>query len=160
MIVAWFMPRAIIDRFDQLASTSESDTFTVSGVCRRARCNTVGDQRVAAIEWGVPLLPVEYWRGFEFATMFGFRFPLVIEIDIEIANSLALVFREHSRTDEFRGTGLAITEHCERRGNSIAVHRTITIEHKFIQGEAAKTELPQFFEALEKALGLTCVFER
>ena len=155
-----FMPRVIIDRFDQLASTSESDTFTVSGKCRRARCNSVGEQRVAAIEWNLPLVPLDKWRGIDFGTMFAFHFPLVVELDIAITNSLAQALRELSHTEGYTGGDPEILQHCERRADAIAIHRTVTIKHKFMRGDAVATEMPRFFEALEKALSLTCVFER
>ena len=155
-----FLPGVVIDKFDQITSTSDSDTFTVSGMHKRSRCNIVGDQRVSVISWDIPVLPTDVWRGFEYGLMYAFRFPLAVEIDIEFVDALAHSIREHSRIEPYITDDLEISEHSERREDAILIHRSVNVGKKIIRGKAVKTDLPQFFEGLERALRLTCVFDR
>jgi hypothetical protein len=92
--------------------------------------------------------------------MYAFRFPLAVEIDIEFVDALAHSIREHSRIEPYITDDLEISEHSERREDAILIHRSVNVGKKIIRGEAVKTDLPQFFEGLERALRLTCVFDR
>ncbi len=154
-----FLPGVVLDKFDQLTSTSDSDSFTVSGMYKRSQCNVVGNQKVSVISWDIPILPTDTWRGFEYGSMFAFRFPLVVEIEVEFAGAPSHTFREHSRIEPFVTDGLEISEHSERRDDATVIHRTIDVRKKIIRGEVTRTEVPDFFEKLERALRLTCVFD-
>jgi hypothetical protein len=153
-------PGIRIDRFDQLASTSDSDRFNAAGTEFRCQLTDLGDIATARISWAVPMLPLREWRAFTFASRFEFMFPVEIELEVRFSEAVADLVQSVSGLEDFAAEGLLVRGSRMSEGRDTVVRRHISVEKRIFEGDDLPVRIPGFLEAVERALDLTVALRR
>jgi hypothetical protein len=154
-----FFPNIRIERFDQLASTSDSNTLKISGTCLRGSLAKLGSLEIGRVEWGVPAIPVRGWRAFQFGRQFDFSYPIEIDLEVRFDGEVGARLSSHSRSRPFQAAGLQTSEQIETGRGETTIRRRILVGTRSVTGQDVPSILPAFFEALESALELTVALE-
>ena len=103
--------------------------------------------------WGVPHLPVNYWRVLQIDRMFVVEFPIDINIQVRLEGEVFRCLDDISSLKPFQSDICSIDEETRTDGDSLTVRRTISFRRKIIQGPEIE-QVPEVLERIERALQL------
>ena len=154
-----FLPGIVLESFERMAHTAESDRFAVKGRHQRCPLSDIGGQRVGMLAWQAPFAPVESWRMLPLGRAFVFNVPLTLRFGIRLTGQMAADLENLSQLSVLENPLCGVREEQTHTSGRVAVARSVMVNKRFVESAELPFVAPSL-EAIEKAGRMTLVFRR
>jgi len=154
-----YLPSVIVTKFEKTRNTANSNFCELS--CQGKRCPVIsfGDKSAANFRWGMPSLPMPFWRAFINEKLFVYSFPQTVNLTLTFKGDILDSLTDISNTARFSSDICDIDEIREKEPDYFRISRTINLREKYIRSDRMKY-FPQIMDNIEQALQILAIFSR
>jgi len=155
-----FLHSSVVVSHNKEADTAASSVFHASGTHSRGPLVHLGKDGkvIGRLAWGIPFLPLGYWRALQMDRLFVMQFPLTVRLEIRLEGELYRSFQDASRIRPLDNPVCGIDEEVVNDGSALRITRKIELRKKHLRGQEVSL-LPQALERIEEALQLVISLE-
>lgn len=153
-IMSQFLPGCAVIDCDTQSDTSRSNLFHVSGRTKVSKLVPLrSGEQIALLSWGIPFLPLSYWRVMQIEKLFSFDFPCRVKIVVSISPTVAERLLDMTHADPIDNSICQTSESVEATEIATTIVRTLQVSRKFVRGDDTALIAPSL-ESFETALSL------